>query len=42
VGTLEGKRPLGSLRNRRNINKIDLREIGWGSMDAIINLGFLE
>jgi hypothetical protein len=34
VGNLEGKRPLGSLRRRCVDNvKMDLRKIGWGSMD---------
>jgi hypothetical protein len=32
----EGKRPLGRPRLRREDNiKIDLREIGWGSMDRV-------
>jgi hypothetical protein len=36
VGKLEGKRPLGRLRHRFLDNiKMDLREIGWGSMDWI-------
>jgi hypothetical protein len=36
VGTPEGKEPLGRPRRRwvNNI-KMDLREIGWGSMDWI-------
>jgi hypothetical protein len=33
----EGKRPLGSPRRRSEYNiKMDLREIGWGFMDSII------
>jgi hypothetical protein len=36
VGKPEGKRPLGRPRRRWEDNiKIDLREIGWGSMDWI-------
>jgi hypothetical protein len=36
VGKPEGKRPLGRRRRRRVDNiKIDLREIGWDSMDCI-------
>jgi hypothetical protein len=37
VGKPEGKRPLGRPRRRRvdNINKMDLREIGWDGMDSI-------
>jgi len=31
VGTPEGKRPLG--RPREDNIKIDLQEVGWGSMD---------
>jgi hypothetical protein len=34
VGKPEGKRPLGRPRRKDN-NKIDLREIGWGVMDWI-------
>jgi hypothetical protein len=37
VGKLEGKRPLGRPRRRREDNiKMYLREIGWGGMDWII------
>jgi hypothetical protein len=36
VGKKEGKRPLERRRHRWVVNiKIDLREIGWGSMDWI-------
>jgi hypothetical protein len=36
AGEPEGKRPLGRPRRRRVDNiKIDLREIGWNSMDCI-------
>jgi hypothetical protein len=36
VAKPEGKRPLGRLRHRWEDNiKMDLREIGWGSMDWI-------
>jgi hypothetical protein len=36
VGKSEGKRPLGTPRRRWVDNiKMDLREIGWGSMDWI-------
>jgi hypothetical protein len=36
VGKPEGKRPLGRLRRRWVDNiKINLREIGWSSMDWI-------
>jgi hypothetical protein len=36
VGKPEGKRPLGRSKRRREDNiKMDLREIGWGSMDWI-------
>jgi hypothetical protein len=36
VGKSEGKRPLGIPRRRWLVNiKMDLREIGWGSMDWI-------
>jgi hypothetical protein len=36
VGEPEGKRPLGRSRRRWVDNiKIDLREIGWDSMDRI-------
>jgi hypothetical protein len=36
VGRPEGKRPLGRSRRGREDNiKVDLREIGWGSMDCI-------
>jgi hypothetical protein len=36
VGKLEGRRPLGRPR-RRSVNniKMDLRDIGWDSMDWI-------
>jgi hypothetical protein len=34
VGNSEGKRPLRRPRRRREDNiKMDLREIGWGTMD---------
>jgi hypothetical protein len=34
MGNLEGKRPLGRPRRRLDDNiKMNLREIGWGSMD---------
>jgi hypothetical protein len=34
VGKPEGKRPLGRLRHRWEDNiEMDLREIGWGSMN---------
>jgi hypothetical protein len=34
VGTPDGKRPLGRLRRRWEDNiKMDLQEVGWGSMD---------
>jgi hypothetical protein len=37
VGKPEGKRPLGRQRCRWEDNiKMDLREIGWGSMDWIV------
>jgi hypothetical protein len=33
VGKLEGKRPLGRPRRRREDNiRMDLREIGWGGI----------
>jgi hypothetical protein len=36
VGKPDGKRPLGRPRPRWQVNiKMDLREIGWGSMDWI-------
>jgi hypothetical protein len=36
VGKSEGKRPLGGCKHRWvNNAKMDLREIGWGSMDWI-------
>jgi hypothetical protein len=35
VRKLEGKRPLGRHRHRREDIKMDLREIGWGGMDWI-------
>jgi hypothetical protein len=36
VGNLKGKIPLGKhRRSRDNDNKMDLREIVWGSMDYI-------
>jgi hypothetical protein len=36
VGKAEGKRPLGRPRRRwLNNIRMDLREIGWGSMDLI-------
>jgi hypothetical protein len=36
VGTPEGKRPLGIPRRRREDNiKMDLREMGWDSIDWI-------
>jgi hypothetical protein len=36
VGNREGKRPLGRPRRRRVDNiKMNLREIGWDSMDCI-------
>jgi hypothetical protein len=36
VGKPEGKRPLGRPRRRWEDNiKMDLRELGWGSMDRI-------
>jgi hypothetical protein len=36
VGNPEGKRPLGKPRRRRVDNiKVDLREIGWDSMDWV-------
>jgi hypothetical protein len=36
VGKPEGRRPLGRLRHRWEDNiKMDLREIGWGSMGWI-------
>jgi hypothetical protein len=36
LGRAEGKRPLGRPRRRwEDIIKMDLREIGWGSMDWI-------
>jgi hypothetical protein len=35
-GDLSGKRPLGTPQHRRNSNiKIDLQEVGWGSMEWI-------
>jgi len=34
VGTSDGKRPLGRRRSRWEDNiKIDIQEVGWGSMD---------
>ena len=36
VGKPEGKRPLGTPRHRWEDNiKMDLQEVGWGSMDWI-------
>jgi hypothetical protein len=36
VGTPEGRRPLGKPRHRWKDNiKMDLQEVGWGSMDWI-------
>jgi hypothetical protein len=36
VGRPEGRRPLGRPRGRREDNiKMDLQEVGWGSMDWI-------
>jgi hypothetical protein len=36
VGKPEGKRPLGRPRRRRkDNNKMELREIGWGGIDLI-------
>jgi hypothetical protein len=36
VGRPEGRRPLGRLRHRWEDNiKMDLQEVGWGSMDWI-------
>jgi hypothetical protein len=36
VGKQEGKRPLGRLSLRwQDIIKIDIKEMGWGSMDWI-------
>jgi hypothetical protein len=36
VGKPEGRRPLGKPRRRWEDNiKMDLREVGWGSMDWI-------
>jgi hypothetical protein len=36
VGKPEGRRPLGKPRGRWEYNiKMDLREVGWGSMDWI-------
>jgi hypothetical protein len=36
LGRLDGKRPLGIPRRRREYNiKIDLQEIGWGGADGI-------
>jgi hypothetical protein len=35
VGKPEGKRPLGRPRRRWENIKMNLREIGWGSMDWI-------
>jgi hypothetical protein len=36
MGKPEGKRPLGRVRRRRGDGiRIDLREIGWGSVDWI-------
>ena len=31
----EGKRPLGRPRRRWDNIKIDLQEVGWGSMDSV-------
>jgi hypothetical protein len=31
----EGKRPVGRLRHRWEVNKVDLGETGWGSNDWI-------
>jgi hypothetical protein len=37
VGKPEGKRPLGRTRRRWVDNtKMDIREIGWGGMDWVI------
>jgi hypothetical protein len=36
VGKLEGKRPLGKPRRRREDDiRMDLREMGWSGMDWI-------
>jgi hypothetical protein len=36
VGKPEGRRPLGRPRRRCEDNiKVDLREVGWGSIDLI-------
>jgi hypothetical protein len=36
VGKLEGKRPLGRPRHRREINvKMDLQEVGWRAWNGL-------
>jgi hypothetical protein len=35
VGKPEGKRPLGRSRHRREGNRMDLQEVGYGGMDLI-------